>query len=135
MLPRIVEAIAQKGFQKDVFCLGFLNKSECDEAFQKSDIFVMPSVSEPFGLVALEAAQRGCTVIMSAQSGAKEILANSLLADFWDVDKMANHILASLEYPALRKTLVKNANKEIEKLTWNRQAGRVKEIYEHMVTR
>lgn len=133
MMPHIIDEIVAKGFHKDIFCMGFLGKNECDTVFANSDVFVMPSVSEPFGLVALEAAQRGCAVILSSQSGAKEVLANSLQADFWDVNKMANHILSSLEYPALKKTLVKNANKEIENLTWNRQAQKTITIYKQLV--
>ncbi|MBU1089936.1 glycosyltransferase family 4 protein [Patescibacteria group bacterium] len=133
MMPKIIDEIVAKGFHKDIFCMGFLGKEECDTVFANSDVFVMPSVSEPFGLVALEAAQRGCAVILSSQSGAKEVLANSLQADFWDVNKMANHILASLEYPALKKTLVENANKEIENLTWERQAQKTIAIYHQLV--
>lgn len=133
MMPRIIDKIVDKRLHKDVFCMGFLGKEACDTAFSNSDVFVMPSVSEPFGLVALEAAQRGCAVIMSSQSGAKEVLKNSLTADFWDVDKMAEHILASLEYPALKKTLVENAHKEIKDLTWDRQAKRTRRVYDRLV--
>lgn len=133
MMPKIIDEIVAKGFHKDIFCMGFLGKDECDTVFSNSDVFVMPSVSEPFGLVALEAAQRSCAVILSSQSGAKEVLANSLQADFWDVDKMANHILASLEYPALKKTLVAEANCEIEDLTWDRQAEKTVAIYKQVL--
>lgn len=135
MMPRIIEDIVKKGFHKNVFCLGFLGKDECEMAFAKSDVFVMPSVSEPFGLVAVEAAQRGCVVILSSQSGAKEVLANSLKADFWDVNKMADHILAALEYPALKKMLVENSNKELTHLTWDRQAQKTIGIYNNILNK
>jgi len=133
MMPKIIDEIVAKGFHKDVFCMGMLNKDQCDIAFRNSDVFIMPSLSEPFGLVALEALQRGCAVILSTTSGAREVLANSLQANFWDVEKMANHILASLEYPAIRNTMVDAGNREIENLTWDRQAQRTIEVYKKCI--
>src|SRR6185295_5293584 len=96
MLPTLLQEIARKNLSHRIFCLGFLNALDREKAFALADVYVMPSVSEPFGLSAVEAAQRGIPVILSHQSGVKEVLSHSLTADFWDTDKMANHILAIL---------------------------------------
>lgn len=113
--------------------LGFLDEIEREKAFKASDVYILPSVSEPFGLSAVEAAQRNIPVVLSKQSGAKEVLSHSLSADFWDVQKMADNILALLEYPALNNMLSQRATEDIAPLTWERQAHKVKQIY-HAVT-
>lgn len=129
MLPELLKEIAHSGLSNHVIPLGFLNEHEREEAFRHTDVYVMPSVSEPFGLSAIEAAQRGIPVIMSKQSGAKEVLSNSLVADFWDVDKMAHYILAALSYSALHKTLSEKGKHEIKSLTWDRQAEKIHQTY------
>lgn len=129
MLPHIIEEIARKNLQDHVFCLGFLKKEDAEEAFGMANVFVMPSVSEPFGLVAVEAIQKGTPVILSKQSGAREVVKNSFQADFWDTTKMADQILAVLEYPALHKTISENAEQEIKHLTWGKQSNYIIDIY------
>lgn len=129
MLPHIIDEIVKNNLQENVFCLGFLKKEEAEEAFSMANVFVMPSVSEPFGLVAVEAVQKGAPVILSKQSGASEVIRNSFQADFWDTTKMADQILSVLEYPALEKTLTTHASEEIKTLTWSRQSNLIIDIY------
>lgn len=129
MMPSVIHEIVANGLTDNVFCLGFLNSDDREKAFENADAYIMPSVSEPFGLTAVEAAQRGVPVIMSKQSGAAEVLTHSLLADFWDTEKMANLILASLEYSAMSNMLADRGKGEISSLTWQRQAEKVKRVY------
>ncbi len=97
--------------------------------YQAADLFVMPSVSEPFGLVPLEALQQGTPVLISKQSGVSEVLKNALKVDFWDIDEMANKILSALRYPVMRRQLVTEGRFELTNLTWKRAAQKVVDIY------
>ncbi len=129
MMPDVLKEIAHSGIGNHVIPLGFLDEHGREEAFRNTDVYIMPSVSEPFGLSAIEAAQRGIPVIMSKQSGAREVLGHSLTADFWDVDKMAHFILAALHYRALHKTLSHKGRHEITHLSWDKQAEKMHGIY------
>ncbi len=132
MMPEVLKEIAHAGISSHVIPLGFLDEHAREEAFKSTDVYVMPSVSEPFGLSAIEAAQRGIPVIMSKQSGAREVLGHSLCADFWDVDKMAHYILAALHYHALHRTLSQKGSHEIKSLTWDTQAEKLHKMYAEM---
>jgi len=129
MLSRLVEKTVAEKMTKNVHFLGFLKDSEREKAFARADCYVMPSVSEPFGLSAVEAASRGVPVILSKQSGAKEVLRNSLSADFWNQDKLANLLLAVLEYKPLQKTLSEKAKVELQPLTWHAQTQKIHDLY------
>lgn len=129
MMPQVLNEITHHGLLQHVIPLGFLNEESREKAFRMTDVYVMPSVSEPFGLSAVEAAQRGIPTVISKQSGVKEVLGHSLAADFWDVDKMAHLILAALHYNPLHKTLSQKAEKELDHLTWDRQAGILHDEY------
>jgi glycogen(starch) synthase len=96
------------------------------------DMFVMPSVSEPFGLTALEAAGTGNAVLLSKQTGVGEVLHSVLKFDFWDTDKLANYILAVAEQPILQRALVQNVGREFSKLSWNDVAHKCQEIYRNV---
>lgn len=133
MLPAMLDEIAVERLQNVVIPLGFLNEVEREKAFAQTDVYIMPSVSEPFGLSAVEAAQRGIPVIMSKQSGAHEILTNSLVADFWDVEKMAHLVLSSLQYPSLHKTLSEKGMQELQQYTWDRQASVLAQEYAELL--
>jgi glycosyltransferase involved in cell wall biosynthesis len=108
---------------------GFIPDDEVHKLFQKSDIFVMPSVSEPFGIVTLEAMQNGVPVIISKQSGASEILENAVKVDYWDVHQMANAITDLVNNQAKRNMLGKLGKKEANKLLWKNSAERIRQIY------
>ena len=97
--------------------------------YQAADLLVMPSVSEPFGLVPLEAIQHGTPVLISKQSGVAEVLTHALKVDFWDVDEMANKMIAALRYKTLNKQLVAEGQPELLRLTWRRAAEKVLHLY------
>ncbi len=98
-----------------------------------ADVFVMPSVSEPFGLVPLEALRNDVPVIISKQSGVAEILTHALKVDFWDIDEMANKIIAVLRHRPLVATLREHGNFEVRKLSWQDSADQCIEIYDSLM--
>ena len=109
---------------------GFLRGSQVDRAYRMSDVYVMPSVSEPFGLTALEAVQQNVPVILSKTTGVGEVLRQGALkVDFWDVHKMADQILEVLSDPALAGRLRETARQEIKRLTWEIAARKCGSIY------
>ena len=108
---------------------GFLEDKQVTELFRLSDVFVMPSVSEPFGIVALEAMQEGVPVVISRQSGVSEILKNAVQVDYWDVQSMADAIFNILDDSTFGSTLGKNGKKEVKKLLWIDSALKIREIY------
>jgi len=109
---------------------GFLRGADVDRIFQMADLYVMPSVSEPFGIAPLEALSHNVPVIISKQSGVSEVLTHALKVDFWDVDEMANKILAVLRHPPLRKALRQQGHIELKKFSWTDSAKRLREIYD-----
>jgi glycogen(starch) synthase len=115
---------------------GFLRGEEVDRAYQRADVYAMPSVSEPFGLTALEAARHGVPVVLSTSSGAAEVLKRGALkADYWDVELMAKMITAVLEYPALAETLREESAAEIRGLSWDVAAEKCMRFYHEAITR
>ena len=122
------------GIEDRVHFVGFVEPAGVDQILQKSKVLVMPSVSEPFGLVALEAIHCGIPVIMSKQSGVREVLHRALQVDFWDHDKLADQILAALRLPALSLQLVKEGMDQVQQLSWDKSAERVTDIYRQYVS-
>jgi glycosyltransferase involved in cell wall biosynthesis len=105
-MPYIVGLVDELGLEDMVEFTGFLRGSDVDRAYRRADVYVMPSVSEPFGLTALEAARHGVPVVLSNNSGAGEVLKRgSLKVDYWDVEMMAKMIVSVLEYPRLQKCI------------------------------
>jgi len=99
-------------------------------SYAVGDLFVMPSVSEPFGLTVLEAIGYGSPTLMSKQSGVSEVIRNSLKVDFWDIQEMANQIVAVLRNESLRETLSLSASAELARLSWDSAADQVAKLYE-----
>jgi glycosyltransferase involved in cell wall biosynthesis len=108
---------------------GFLNGDDVYRMYAMSDLYIMPSVSEPFGISPLEAIQSNVPVIISKQSGVSEIINNAIKIDFWDIDTMADAIYGILNYPSLGKYLKKYGKQEVDNLRWIDVAAKVKEIY------
>ena len=108
---------------------GFLKGDDVFDLFRMSDVFVMPSVSEPFGIVPLEAMQTNVPVIISRQSGVSEILKFAIKTDYWDTHAMADAIYGLLNYPALHEMFVKYGKKEVDNLRWKNSAKHVRDIY------
>ncbi len=133
MATRMIELAAQMGVGHKVLFTGFLRGSDVDRAFKMADCYVMPSVSEPFGIAPLEAMSHDVPVIISKQSGVSEVLTHVLKVDFWDVDEMANKIIAVLRYPPLRNTLRRNGAMELRHLTWEGAARKCVEVYDEAV--
>ena len=124
-----LETSAYKKLGSKFMFTGFLSKAKVNELLSMADVYFMPSVSEPFGLTALEAAQFGVPSVISKQSGAAEVMKSTLQADFWDTDKYANYIHALLRYSALKSELTEKAQSEISGLTWAHAADKLLNIY------
>jgi len=125
----MVEQAAAAGIGSRVLFTGFLRGDDVRRVFAMADCYVMPSVSEPFGLAALEAMSAQTPVIVSKQSGVAEVLEHALKVDFWDVEEMANKIVAVLRHPPLRETLREHGSLEVHRLTWERAADQVVRSY------
>lgn len=132
-LKSMLEETASKRLGNKFIFTGFLSKSQVNNLLAQADAYVMPSVSEPFGLSAIEAAQFGLPCVLSRQSGAAEFLSSVLKADYWDTDQFANYLYALLTYPTLGKEMVKNTRKEISRLSWDLSARQVLEVYNQLL--
>jgi glycosyltransferase involved in cell wall biosynthesis len=132
MLPRMIEHAADLGIARNVHFTGFLKGPEVDRMYAMADIYVMPSVSEPFGISPLEAMASDVPVILSSQSGVAEVVRHALKVDFWDVDDIANKILALLRYDALREQLRGDARDEVRQLRWESRGELVRQVYEEL---
>jgi glycogen(starch) synthase len=133
LMHRSVELAAQLGIGHKVLFTGFLRGGDVRRIYKLADLYVMPSVSEPFGIAPLEALDNDVPVIISKQSGVSEVLRHALKVDFWDVNEMANKMVAVLKYPPLQMTLRSHGNFEVRKLRWRDAARRCLEIYQEML--
>ena len=133
MLHRIIELAAQIGIGSKVVFTRFLRGPDVDAIFRMADLYVMPSVSEPFGIAPLEAMQRDVPVLISRQSGVAEVLNHVLKVDFWDINQMANKIIAVLRYAPLRAALRQNGRFEVRRFRWEDAAAKIVRLYEQMV--
>lgn len=124
---------ASEGVGTYILFTGFLSRSEVEEALSMADIVVMPSVSEPFGIVALEAMYFGCALIISKQSGASEILKNVYKVDFWDIDKIVEILIDLLENPSKLREIQEKSKEEVRNIRWEDRADEVIRIYEEFV--
>lgn len=133
MLPKMVERAARMGLARHVHFTGFLKGRDVEKIYSMADIYVMPSVSEPFGISPLEALALDVPVIVSRQSGVAEVLRNALKVDFWDVAEIANKILALLKYPALREHVLAAGRDEVRAMSWDERGKKLREIYSELV--
>jgi glycogen(starch) synthase len=134
MAVKMIEQAAAAGIGHRVLFTGFLRGKDVERIFQMADLYVMPSVSEPFGIAPLEAMTNGTPALISKQSGVSEVLSHVLKVDFWDVDEMANKILAVLRHAPLQQTLRKHGRLEVRKLTWEGAAQKCVGVYERCAT-
>jgi glycosyltransferase involved in cell wall biosynthesis len=135
MRPRMVERAAELGIGKSFHFPGFLGGAEIEEIYAMSDIYVMPSVSEPFGISPLEAMLYDVPVIISKQSGVAEILHHALKVDFWDVQELAGKIISILRHPALSQELVERSREEIKNIHWDNAAMKIIDVYNKLAER
>lgn len=133
MEPQIIRRCAELGIGKNVIFSGFARGADVHRAYQMADVYVMPSVSEPFGVVALEAMRNNTPCIISKQSGVSEVIQNCLKVDFWDVDDLANKILSILKYTPLHHELQHHGFNEVRRLTYEETADRVINIYNKLL--
>jgi glycosyltransferase involved in cell wall biosynthesis len=112
---------------------GFLKGDDVFHLFKMSDVYVMPSVSEPFGISPLEAMQSDVPVIISKQSGVAELLTHAIKIDFWDINAMADAIYALVKYPALSKEFKKRGRTEVDSIQWKNSASNVRDVYHEML--
>ena len=132
MLYRCIELASSMDIAHKVFFTRFLRGYDVSRAYRMADLYVMPSVSEPFGIAPLEALQNNVPVLVSKQSGIAERLANALKVDFWDVDEMANKITAVLKHAPLRTMLRDAGHQEAFQFRWEDAAARIRDIYEQV---
>ncbi len=129
MIRRMIELAAALGIGHRVTFTGFLRGTDLDRVFRMADLYVMPSVSEPFGLAPLEALSHDVPVLISKQSGVSEVLTHALKVDFWDIREMANKIVAVLRHPPLQKTLREHGAFEVRKFSWRDAAEACMDVY------
>ncbi len=132
-ITRTIERAAEMGIGHKVLFTGFLRGGDVARVFKMADLYVMPSVSEPFGLAPLEALCHDTPVLISKQSGVAEVLQHVLKVDFWDISEMANKIVAVLRHPPLRATLREHGSFEVRRFNWKDSARKCNEIYEAVV--
>ena len=130
MLQQLKDLTQAQGISDNFIFAGFLNKARVHQILAQADVYFMPSVSEPFGLSALEAAQFGIPAVLSQQSGVAEVMDHALKADFWDTDRFANYIYALLNYEGIRQDMLENTKKEIDAMSWSESARDVHSVYE-----
>ncbi len=129
LLNSMIDRVAELGIADHFHFTGFLKGDDVTHMFRLTDVFVMPSVSEPFGIVPLEAMQSKVPVIISNQSGVSEILENAIKIDFWDIYAMADSIYGLLNYNALSEYFKKEGKTEVDSFRWVNSAQKVKEVY------
>jgi glycogen(starch) synthase len=133
MMTRMIERVAELGIGKNFHFTGFLEGTDVERMFSISDLYVMPSVSEPFGISPLEAMIYDVPVIISRQSGVSEILHHALKVDFWDVNEIANKIIAILRYPNLVAEMVERSREELRKIRWEHAAEKITAVYSRLL--
>lgn len=131
------ELLFKTAFDKlsaSVLFSGFLRDTQRERLLARADVFVMPSLSEPFGLVALEAAQRRTPVILSKNTGVAEVLSGALTIDFWDIDKMVQAIIELLDNKGFHRQVVQQQFQDLAAITWSKSAQQIKEVYRRVLS-
>ncbi|GAF03600.1 glycosyltransferase family 4 protein [Saccharicrinis fermentans] len=129
MMEKMIRRAAALKISDKFHFTGFLKGDDVFSMLRMSDLYVMPSVSEPFGISPLEAMQSNVPVLISYQSGVAEILNHAIKTNFWDIDAMADAIYGVLKYPSLSKMFIQHGKSEVESLKWEDSALKVKEVY------
>jgi glycosyltransferase involved in cell wall biosynthesis len=130
LLNRMIDRVAELRMATKFHFTGFLKGDDVDHMYAISDVYVMPSVSEPFGIAPLEAVRHNTPVIISKQSGVAEVLRNAIKVDFWDVDAMADAIFALLHYEGISRMFKELGSEELKKLKWEHVAAKLVTVYE-----
>ncbi len=133
MMNHVIRRVARLGIADRFHFTGFLKGDDVHKMFQLSDVYIMPSVSEPFGISPLEAMRANVPSIISKQSGVAEVLDYAVKVDYWDVDAMADAIYGFVKYPALSKMFAEKGLEEVTGLKWNNAAAKIKTIYQDAI--
>ena len=133
MMNHVIRRVARLGIADRFHFTGFLKGDDVHKMFQLSDVYIMPSVSEPFGISPLEAMRANVPSIISKQSGVAEVLDYAVKVDYWDVDAMADAIYGFVKYPALSKMFAEKGLEEVTGLKWNNAAAKIKTVYEDAI--
>lgn len=134
MIKNLIDMSIDLNISGNIVFTGWLSQEQVDKAYKQADLFVMPSITEPFGLTALEAMRNGTPVLISRQSGVSEVIQNCLKVDFWDIDAMANKILSVLKYKPLQETLRENGQIDINHIDWATQTDKIINIYRELIS-
>jgi glycosyltransferase involved in cell wall biosynthesis len=129
MQAAMVKLAARRGISDRFHFTGFLKGAEVYKMLKSSDVYIMPSVSEPFGISPLEAMQVGVPTIISKQSGCAEILYNAIKIDYWDIDAMADAIYSIISYEGMYEFLKSEGKKEVDEIKWEYAGNKVRDIY------
>ena len=129
----MIDLVAKRGIADKFHFPGFMRGKQVQEMLAMSDVYIMPSVSEPFGISPLEAMQVGCPSIISHQSGCAEILQHAIKTDYWDIDAMADAIYAIVKYPAMYKSLHELGMAEVNNIKWSDAGLKVRRIYDGVI--
>ena len=133
MMEKMIRLAARRGIAERFHFAGFLKGKQVYEMLKASDVFIMPSVSEPFGISPLEAMQMGVPSIISKQSGCAEILNNVIKVDYWDIDAMANAIYSIITYPAMYRELSEHGLAEVDQIRWKYAGKKCIDIYKRLI--
>ena len=133
MMNHVIRRVARLGIADRFHFTGFLRGEDVHKMFQLSDVYVMPSVSEPFGISPLEAMRSNVPVIISKQSGVAEVLDYAVKVDYWDVDALADAIYGLIKYPALSGMFASKGLEEVTNLKWNDAAAKIKSVYKAVI--
>ena len=133
MMEKMIRLAARRHIADRFHFAGFLKGKEVYEMLKASDVYIMPSVSEPFGISPLEAMQMGVPSIISKQSGCAEILQNVIKVDYWDTNAMADAIYSILNYPAMYNELREHGLAEVDQIRWKKAGAKVLDIYRRLI--
>lgn len=129
----LIEKAAEMGIADSMLFTGYLKEEDINRIYQLADVYVLPSVSEPFGITVLEAIRNGVPTIVSKNSGVTEVVRHCLKVDFWDIDEMSNKVLALLDHNVLHEHLKHNGLNEVRGISWDASANNCIEVYKSVV--
>jgi glycogen synthase len=132
LLPKMIEMVAELNMSDRFHFTGFLKGDQVDKVWSVSDVYVMPSVSEPFGITPLEALQANVPIIVSKQSGVAEVVDHAIKLDFWDTDSLADAIMNILRHKSLSAALRRNGRKELRSISWRAAASKINRVYHEL---
>lgn len=129
---KMIQEVAYRGIADKFIFAGFLRGKDLDAVYQIADLYIMPSVSEPFGITPLESLMQGTPALISKQSGVSEVVSHVLRADFWDVDDMADKVISVLKNDVLKFTLSRQGKNEVKKVDWKKAAEKCILVYSNL---